>query len=235
MTHILVVEDDSDIAKLIAMHLEDEGYQVTVVHDGALAIAEFRQRDYALVVLDVMLPNVDGLELCKALRAENSYPLIVMLTAKSSERDRVLGLDLGADDYVSKPFSVLELKARINALLRRQSQLSQQLSNAQLELTGLNIDPLRRRVLRNDEVIDLTNKEFDLLLQFAQNPGKTYTRNELLDLVWGYGYEGYEHTVNSHINRLRAKIEEDPSAPIYIQTVWGVGYMFVAPNKQASG
>lgn len=233
MARILVVEDDKDIAHLVSLTLRDESYEVDEVHDGADGLNAALTGRYDLIVLDLMLPSLSGLELCRTLREREPYALVLMLTAKSSELDRVLGLELGADDYLSKPFSLRELQARVKALLRRKAQLaSSPAPDAPTELRrrDLIIDLEKREVLLAGRTIGLTAKEFDLLVQFAQYPGKVYTRAQLLDLVWGYGYDGFEHTVNSHINRLRAKIEADPAQPGYIQTVWGVGYKFATPE-----
>ncbi len=182
-----------------------------------------------LIILDIMLPGIDGLEICRRVRARSDYTPILMLTARSSEVDRVLGLELGADDYLTKPFSILELVARVKALFRRMEALQStdaDSGQAPIHFSELSIEPDKRSVLVRGEPITLTAKEFDLLLHFARQPGRVFTRGQLLDSVWGYGHEGYEHTVNSHINRLRSKIEEDPAAPRYILTVWGVGYRF---------
>jgi len=230
-TRILIAEDDSDIGKLIEMHLRDDGYEVTWTQDSNKALELALENNFELIILDLMLPGIGGLEVCKNLRMQQNFTLVLMLTAKSSEIDRVLGLELGADDYMTKPFSLLELKARVKALLRRKAQIQTAISEVTtklIEVGQLSIDLEKRDVRINNESISLTSKEFDLLVQFAQHPGKVYSRSDLLDLVWGYGYDGFEHTVNSHINRLRAKIEQDPNAPQYVQTVWGVGYKFVS-------
>jgi DNA-binding response OmpR family regulator len=230
--HLLVIEDDRDIARLMEMHLSDEGYQVEVVHDGRDGLELATTGRFDLIVLDLMLPGMDGLEICRHLRASQPYVLVLMLTAKTSELDRVLGLEIGADDYLTKPFSLRELQARIKALLRRRAALSTDVGEVvRLETGDLLIDASAREVRLAGETVHLTAKEFDLLVQFARNPGRVYTRAQLLDLVWGYGYEGFEHTVNSHINRLRAKIERDPTDPAFIQTVWGVGYKFVDSGR----
>jgi two-component system, OmpR family, alkaline phosphatase synthesis response regulator PhoP len=176
-----------------------------------------------------MLPGVDGLDICQQLRTRPNYTPILMLTAKSTELDRVVGLEMGADDYLIKPFSIQELLARVKALFRRMEALqSQAASGGQetIQAGDLTIEVPKRQVTLRGQAVSLTGKEFDLLLQFAQHPGRVYTRAHLLDLVWGYGHEGYEHTVNSHINRLRAKIERDPRHPRYVLTVWGIGYKF---------
>ncbi len=228
MASILVVEDDKDIAHVVALHLRDSGHTVDVVHDGASGLDEAVSGAYDLLVLDIMLPEIDGLEICRRIRSKKPDVLVLMLTAKSAEIDRVLGLEIGADDYLTKPFSIREVQARVKALLRRREKSSSpgQIQAAQLTSGPLNIDFEKHEVLISGQSISLTAKEFELLAQFARHPGKVYTRTQLLDLVWGSGYEGFEHTVNSHINRLRAKIEPDPAKPLFIQTVWGVGYKF---------
>ncbi len=226
--NVLIIEDSPDIARLVQMHLRDIDCQADVAEDGAAGLAMFRRRSYELVVLDLMLPGMDGLAVCQRLRAEPGYVPILMLTAKSAELDRVLGLEMGADDYLTKPFSIPELLARIKALFRRVEALSEKTTVAETVLLrgDLTIDAEKRRVQIGAREVTLTAKEFDLLLYFARQPGRVYSRIQLLDDVWGYNHEGYEHTVNSHINRLRAKIEVDPAKPRYILTVWGVGYKF---------
>ena len=228
---ILLIEDSQDIAELVALHLRDDGYEVTVHHDGSEGLAAARARQFDLLVLDLMLPGTDGLTICRELRNGPNYLPILMLTAKSTELDRVLGLEMGADDYLTKPFSIRELVARVKALLRRAEAMGgsaqQEGNNGEILQCGeLTIDPERRLVTIDNKAIELTAREFDLLLHFARHPGRVYSRLQLLDQVWGYGHEGYEHTVNSHINRLRAKIENDPAKPRYVLTVWGVGYKF---------
>ncbi len=231
MAHrVLVVEDSHDIAELVAMHLRDEGLQVDVVNDGSEGLARAGQGGYDLLVLDIMLPGTDGLTICRQLRGRDNYVPILMLTAKTTELDRVLGLELGADDYLTKPFSIRELVARVKAMLRRVEALGggREASAESDTITagGLVIDPDKRSVSVDGAAVELTAREFDLLLHFARHPGRVYSRLQLLDEVWGYSHEGYEHTVNSHINRLRAKIEADPAKPRYVLTVWGVGYKF---------
>lgn len=226
---ILVVEDDPEIADLVALHLRDQGWEVERAADGRSALARVRRGGWDLVVLDLMLPDLDGLEVCRAIRARDDYCPVLMLTARSSEVDRVVGLELGADDYLTKPFSVRELVARVRALFRRAEALgrpSDTQDQEPVEAFGLALDPARRRAAVRGHPVQLTAREFDLLLHFARHPGRVFTRAQLLDRVWGYGHEGYEHTVNTHINRLRAKIEEDPAHPRYVLTVWGVGYKF---------
>jgi DNA-binding response OmpR family regulator len=223
---ILVIEDEGDIAELIRLHLEDRGFSVAIARDGNTGLGKASMGSWDLVVLDLRLPGMDGLEICRRLRQDSNSVPILMLTSKSSELDRVLGLEIGADDYVTKPFSVLELIARVKAILRRAELARGSLAtnNDEVRAGCVNIDPSTRCATIRGEAVDLTAKEFDLLLHFATNPGRVFRRLELLDGVWGYGHEGYEHTVNSHINRLRAKIEEDPASPELIVTVWGVGY-----------
>jgi DNA-binding response OmpR family regulator len=202
---------------------------VTLAHDGVAGLAQAESGAFHLVILDLMLPGIDGLEITRRLRAKADYTPLLMLTAKSSELERVLGLEMGADDYLTKPFSVLELSARVKAILRRMDKLpasSRSETDDVLEAGPLRIDAKCRTVHVQGAAVELTAKEFDLLLFFAQNPGRVYSREQLLNQVWGYSHSGYEHTVNSHINRLRAKIESDPSNPNIMQTVWGVGYKF---------
>ena len=223
---ILLIEDERDIAELIRLHLDDLGFVVTITHDGNTGLRKASMGSWDLIVLDLRLPGIDGLEICRRLRQDSSSVPILMLTSKSSELDRVVGLEIGADDYVTKPFSILELIARIKAILRRAELARGSVSTNRGEVrTGcVNIDPSTRCATIRGEAVDLTAREFDLLFHFATNPGRVFRRLELLDSVWGYGHDGYEHTVNSHINRLRAKIEEDPAHPELIVTVWGVGY-----------
>lgn len=233
---ILVIEDEDDIAELVALHLGDLGYTVDTVGDGDEGLNRALSDDYALVVLDIMLPGRDGFEVCRRIRAEKRSLPILMLTAKSEELDKVLGLELGADDYLTKPFSIREMLARVKAIFRR-IELDQEEASSDTPRTitfdGLTIEPEKRKVKCAGEVVDLTSKEFDLLLLFARNPGRVYSRKELLDEVWGYQHTGYSHTVNTHINRLRGKIEDDPSEPRYVKTVWGVGYRFVEREELA--
>jgi DNA-binding response OmpR family regulator len=230
--HILVVEDQKDIADLIAMHLRDLGHAVDCVHDGGKGYEAARTGRYDLIVLDVMLPVRDGLDVVRALRMDRIDTPVLMLTARSSEIDRVLGLELGADDYLTKPFSIPELQARVKAILRRSDrQAGHRLPATKIRRSwppGGPDDRLRqpRGPPRAQRPVPLTAKEFDLLLHFARNPGRAFTRMQLLDAVWGTTFEGYEHNVNTHINRLRSKIETDPANPRYVLTVRGVGYRF---------
>ena len=231
-SHILVAEDQVDIRDLIVLNLQQAGYAVTAVADGRAALAAEEARASDLLVLDLMMPLLDGLEVCKALRSRGRATPILMLTAKSTELDRVLGLELGADDYLTKPFSMAELLARVKALLRRAELLraaaaasapAQTVRNGELEIL-----PVRREVRihgrETGPALEFTALEFDLLLHFAHHPGRVFSRTQLLDAVWGYSHDGYEHTVTTHINRLRAKLEQDPMNPRFILTVRGAGY-----------
>ena len=229
---ILVVEDQKDIADLIAMHVRDLGHAVDMVHDGHAGFEAARAGRYDLLILDVMLPGRDGMDIVRTLRIEHVDTPVLMLTARSSELDRVLGLELGADDYLTKPFSIPELQARVKAQLRRREMAAPRVGAAataaesRIVAGSLAIDPVRRDCSIDGATLALTSKEFDLLLHFARNPGRVFTRAQLLDAVWGTTFEGYEHNVNTHINRLRAKLEADPANPRYVLTVRGVGYRF---------
>ncbi len=222
--NILVIEDERDIAELLQLHLRDVGHEVVVAPDGERGLTLARSETWHLIILDLRLPGMDGLEICRVLRREFAYVPILMLTSKSSELDRVLGLELGADDYVTKPFSVMELMARVKAIFRRVETGSEPRRAALLAAGDIRMDPDCRTASVGGRDIELTVREFDLLAHFVRYPGRVFRRSELLDQVWGYGHDGYEHTVNSHINRLRAKIEPDPAVPTRIVTVWGVGY-----------
>ena len=229
---ILVIEDDQDINTLIAMNLKDMNLDVDTCDHGGRGFEMAKGGQYDLLVLDLMLPEMDGLEICRNLRAANVFTPILMLTARDSEADRVVGLEMGADDYLTKPFSVRELQARVKAMLRRMDMLNKPQPEAdQLVIDDLIINVGKRRVLLNNTEIELTSTEFDLLIYMARQPGMVFSRTQLLDNVWGYQHSGYEHTVNSHINRLRNKLEKDPSKPEYILTVWGVGYKFGGGQK----
>jgi DNA-binding response OmpR family regulator len=226
---ILVAEDQADIRDLIVMNLRSAGYAVSAVADGRAVLAAQLAQPADLLVLDLMMPGLDGLEVCKALRARGSATPILMLTAKSTELDRVLGLELGADDYLTKPFSLAELLARVKALLRRAellraAQAGAQAASGVLRNGELEILAAKRLVRRHGQPIEFTALEFDLLLHFAQHPGHVFSRGQLLNAVWGYTHDGYEHTVTTHINRLRAKLETDPMRPEIILTVRGAGY-----------
>lgn len=231
---VLVIEDDPDIGRLVTLQLAELGFEHRLVGDGVTGLAEAEGGRWDLLILDLMLPRLDGLQICKRLRSRGEgYLPILMLTAKSSELDRVLGLELGADDYLTKPFSMLELAARVKAILRRQEHFEAATAapaSTLIEAGELRIDLDRHEVQVSGRSVDLTAKEFELLVHFARAPGRVFTRAQLLDQVWGYTHSGYEHTVNSHINRLRNKIERDPAQPAHIQTVWGVGYRFAAQS-----
>jgi DNA-binding response OmpR family regulator len=232
--NILVIEDNADIARLVMVNLRDKQLHVEHAADGQTGLDRALSGRYDLVILDLMLPEVDGLAICRTLRSERVYTPVLMLTARTSELDRVLGLEVGADDYLTKPFSVPELVARVNAILRR-SAIYQRAPTGQagvpLRFGALYVDPDTRQVHIGDRPVELTAREFDLLWHFASHPERVFTRSQLLDSVWGYGHAGYEHTVNSHINRLRAKIESDPAQPRYVITVWGVGYKFSGAER----
>ena len=226
---ILVAEDQADIRDLLVLNLRSAGYEVVGVPDGSAALASQAERASDLLILDLMMPGLDGLEVCKALRARGRSTPILMLTAKSTELDRVLGLELGADDYLTKPFSLAELLARVKALLRRAELL--RAAHDQAHAPGgairngeLEILPAKRQARYRGAAIEFTALEFDLLLHFAAHPGHVFSRGQLLNAVWGYTHDGYEHTVTTHINRLRAKLEVDPMRPELILTVRGAGY-----------
>ena len=231
---ILFVEDDPEIGRLVTAALRDAGCAVDWMQDGRAGLDRFRARTFDLVLLDLRLPGIDGLEVCRQIRADNQFIPLVMLTAKAEKRDVVRGLELGADDYITKPFSMDELLARIRALFRRVAadQAHREPEEAApIQVGDLRIYPDMHKVTCAGERVDLTAKEFDLLLLFAQHPGRAFSRGELLKRVWGSQFDGYDHTVNTHINRLRNKVEPEPSRPRYICTVWGVGYRFAEPDE----
>jgi two-component system OmpR family response regulator len=230
---VLVVEDDRHIADLIVLHLRDEHFDVVHSADGNEGLRLLEQGGWDALILDLMLPGVDGLEICRRARAMTRYTPIIITSARSSEMHRILGLELGADDYLAKPFSMMELVARVKALLRRVDAMSRNLhlDNGSLSHDGLFINPVTREVKLDGRLLELTPREFDLLYFFARDPGKVFSRLDLLNSVWGYNHEGYEHTVNTHINRLRAKIEADPAQPMRILTVWGRGYKFAMAGE----
>ena len=231
----LVIEDEPDIANLLALHLGDLDADVVIEHDGQQGLNQALTGQWDAILLDLRLPNLDGLDICRTIRAQASFVPIMMLTSRDTELDRVLGLEIGADDYMVKPFSVAELKARVKALVRRARQQSVPVTteNEQLVAQDLVLNHAKRSAVLETKPLELTAKEFDLLWFFASSPGTVFKRGELLDKVWGYGHEGYEHTVNSHINRLRSKLEKDPGNPRYIQTIWGVGYRFLEQAETA--
>jgi DNA-binding response OmpR family regulator len=224
--HILVADDDPAVLDAITHTLDREQFEVETAEDGEAALEKARSAYFDVVILNVMMPRLFGTDVCRTLRAESDVP-IILVSARDAELDRVLGLELGADDYLTKPFSIRELVARVKAVFRRIERLeSGAATHAEetVQFGALEADVAKREVRVRGEPVSLTTKEFDLLLHFLRNPGRVYTRLQLLDAVWGYGYEGYEHNVNCHINRLRAKIEEDPADPAFILTVRGVGY-----------
>jgi DNA-binding response OmpR family regulator len=229
---ILIIEDEKELAALIARHLEDSGFAVQSVFRGDTGLRVAETGTFDLILLDLMLPGMDGLEVCRHLRTRHVQTPIVMLTARNTEVDKVLGLELGADDYMAKPFGIAELTARIKALLRRIDGLAavSATDTQPIQLAhNVKIDPRARQVIVRGKSVSLTPKEFDLLLFFTRNPGRVYSRSQLLDAVWGYSHDGYEHAVNCHINRLRAKIEVDQARPELLLTVWGVGYKLADP------
>jgi DNA-binding response OmpR family regulator len=229
MERALVIEDELDLAELVALHLRDLNLQVTICRDGQAGLERALCATWRLVVLDLSLPGVDGIEICRRLRSAAHHTPILIISARGSEHERVIGLDSGADDYLSKPFGVLELIARVRAVLRRvASSPFPETGQPDLIRCGeLEIDLERRQARRAGLKLDLTAREFDLLAHLARNPGKVFSRAQLLDQVWGLTRDAYEHTVSSHINRLRSKLEPDPAEPRYLLTSWGVGYYFV--------
>ncbi len=231
---LLLVEDDDAIADMVRLHLEQAGYRLHREADGRQAMAAIDRQPWDLVLLDLMLPGADGWDICRHLRAQDTEVPVIMLSARGTEAHRVLGLELGADDYLAKPYSMLELVARVRALLRRAERSRQPATSVELHFgvdKCFRLDTERRALLRNGQALTLTLREFDLLLFLARHPDQAFSRADLLQRVWGAGFDGYEHTVNSHINRLRAKVEQDPRDPKLIETVWGVGYRF---NPQAA-
>ena len=223
---VLVVDDEKLIVKGIRFSLEQDGMEVDCAYDGEEALAYARDNDYDMILLDIMLPKLDGFEVCQQIREFSDVP-IVMLTAKGDDMDKILGLEYGADDYITKPFNILEVKARIKAIMRRTGKKEKDGKDAKVIVKGdLKLDCESRRVFSKDREINLTAKEFDLLELLAHNPNKVYSREDLLNLVWGYEYPGDARTVDVHIRRLREKIEVNPSDPKYVYTKWGVGYYF---------
>jgi two-component system, OmpR family, response regulator len=228
---VLIVEDDPHIAELMRMHLCDEGFAVVQAADGNAGIRELESGEWDALVLDIMLPGVDGLEICRRARAMPRYTPIIITSARSSEVHRILGLELGADDYLAKPFSVLELVARVRALLRRTEAMARTSARAgseRIDVGTLRVDPLERVVHVEGRPIELTPREETKQVELARHPGRVFSRLDLLNQVWGYQHDGYEHTVNTHINRLRIKVEANVAAPRRILTVWGRGYKLVS-------
>lgn len=232
MHRVLLLEDDVKIVELLIIHLTDLGCEVTAIANGQEGLEAAGGQLFDLVILDIMLPGMNGMDVCRRIRQHDRHTPILILSAKSEEIDKVVGLETGADDYLTKPFSVREFIARVKVIFRRKEDAATAgekpnlPASAVIRFAGLEIDTDKRKVMLDDIRIDLSPKEFDLITLLASNPGKSYSRKRLLNLVWGYDFEGYEHTVNSHINRLRGKIEKDISNPRYILTTWGVGYRF---------
>ena len=228
MPNILVVDDERVLVKGIKFNLENEGYHVDAGYDGEEAVEKARAGEYDLIILDLMMPRIDGLQACMKIREFSNVP-IIMLTAKSEDADKIIGFECGADDYITKPFNILELKARIRALLRRAGAAAQQKKDAdRLTRGSITLDLAERSAFRDGARVELTAKEFDLMALLMRNPGRVYSRENLLNLVWGYEYIGEFRTVDVHIRRLREKLEPDPASPEYIMTKWGVGYYFAS-------
>lgn len=228
--NVLIIEDDADIVELLKIHLFDLGCKVLHEADGQKGLHIAKEERFDLIILDIMLPGTNGMDICRKIRQSDRHTPILMLTARSEEIDKVLGLETGADDYLTKPFGIREFIARVKVIFRRnEDKIAAQEAvpaAAVIRYSGMEIDLDKRKLTLNNVRIELSPKEFELLTLLASNPGKSYSRKRLLNLVWGYDFEGYEHTVNSHINRLRAKIEDDVSNPKYVLTTWGVGYRF---------
>lgn len=232
--HVLIIEDDREISDVVAVNLASNSIQAEQVHDGFTGLKRARSKEFDLIILDIMLPGLDGISICRKLREVDPDTPILMLTAKTDEIDLVLSLEIGADDYMTKPFSMRELLARVGALIRRSERnngKTETSGEAKLQIGELVIDPEKHQASINGKDLELTVKEFELLELFARNPGRAFSRADLLNTVWGYNFEGYEHTVNTHINRLRNKIEGDPSKPKYLLTVWGIGYRFTEQEE----
>ncbi len=226
MQNILLVEDDPEITRLIELHFNAAQYKLTACATGKDATRNFEENQYDLIMFDISLPDGNGIDLCRRFRGIDTQTPVMMLTCHGEESDKVLALELGADDYVTKPFGIFELMARVKAIMRRAGVKATQEGEPELQRGALRIDPGMRKASLHDTRLDLTVKEFDLLLLLARSPGKTFTRKELLQEVWGFSFSGYEHTVTSHINRLRLKLELDLAEPKYILTAWGSGYRF---------
>lgn len=230
MKNVLIIEDDPEIVRLLEIHLTDLGCNIHKAGSGPQGLQQALDGKLDLIILDVMLPGMDGIEICKKIRGNDIDSPIMMLTAKSEEIDKVLGLEIGADDYLTKPFSIREFIARVKAIFRRQQMGmdadTQLKDKANLVFDNLSINIELRKVRLNGKKIELSPKEFELLALLSSNPGRSYEREKLLKMIWGYDFKGYEHTVNSHINRLRSKIEPDMGQPKFILTTWGIGYKF---------
>ncbi len=229
MKKVLIIEDDHDIANLVAINLQDIDCKSDIVHNGEDGVLYATQNNYDAIILDVMLPKLDGIEACKRIRQNRIETPILMLTSRAEEGDKITGIEVGADDYITKPFSVCELIVRVKARIRRYHPDKEPgfvSTPTRFHYDGLMLDVETHKAMLNGKSLNLTVKEFELLSVFMRHPGRAFSRAELLDLVWGHNFNGYEHTVNSHINRLRMKIEKDAANPKYILTVWGIGYKF---------
>lgn len=222
---ILVVDDEKLLVKGIKFNLENEGYQVEAGFDGEEAVEKARSGDFDLIILDLMMPKIDGLEACMRIREFSNVP-IIMLTARSEDTDKIIGFEYGADDYVTKPFNILELKARIRALLRRSANQNVKEKTNRITYGHITIDSDERNAYKDGELVEVTAREFDLIELLMNNPGRVYSRENLLDIIWGYDYQGDFRTVDVHIRRLREKLEKEPASPEYLMTKWGVGYYF---------
>ena len=222
---ILVVDDERLLVKGIKFNLENEGYQVETAFDGRAAVELAKNNDYDLIILDLMMPEIDGLEACVQIRQFSNVP-IIMLTARSEDTDKIIGFECGADDYITKPFNILELKARIRAMLRRAGTAAAAKASAAITVGGITLDTEQRVALRDGKTVELTAKEYDLIELLMKNPRRVYSRESLMNVVWGYSYAGDYRTVDVHIRRLREKLEANPAQPEYILTKWGVGYYF---------
>ena len=223
MPKILVVDDEKVLVKGIKFNLENEGYQVEVGYDGEQAVELARNGGFDLIILDLMMPKIDGLQACMRIREFSNVP-VIMLTARSEDTDKIIGFECGADDYITKPFNILELKARIRAMLRRAGAAHQKDKTSRLQVGHIALDTDERSASKDGQAVDLTAKEFDLMELLMRNPGRVYSRENLLNVVWGYEYAGDYRTVDVHVRRLREKLELDPANPRYILTMWGVGY-----------
>jgi two-component system alkaline phosphatase synthesis response regulator PhoP len=227
MKNILLVEDDPQITNLLILHLHEPFYRVTACDRGATALSRLADTTFHLIILDIMLPDVNGVEICRRIRERDARTPVLMLSSLAEETDKVTALELGADDYLTKPFGIFELMARVKALLRRGSEEVVEVAGEGILMQReLVIDRDKKKVMMRGQRLELTPKEFDLLVLMASHPGKTFTRHELLEMIWGFAFEEYEHTVTSHINRLRIKLEKNISKPEYILTTWGTGYRF---------
>lgn len=234
MAKILVVDDEQVLVKGIKFNLEHEGYQVEVGYDGEQAVEMAREGGFDLILLDLMMPKIDGLQACMRIREFSNVP-VIMLTARSEDTDKLIGFEYGADDYITKPFNILELKARIRALLRRAGTAGQKETKGALVAGHIRLDPGERSAWKNGESVELTAKEFDLMELLLRNPGRVYSRENLLNVVWGYEYIGDYRTVDVHVRRLREKLEVDPANPEYIRTKWGVGYYLANRSGEKNG